>query len=282
MNKHVDDSVGILPIDDVWIGRYHRKNIYTISEVIKAHLESHHPTLYNFLEAPLIANIELNMQGEKKTRFLDNFQRIASIPHAYDHGEQRTILFFAKTPEVIDEAKQAGATLAGDTELIKEIQNGKLQLSDYQYILAHPNILSELVVLRGLMKKRFPGPKQGTLGVDVEEMVKKYLNGIQYTAIKDEFQKDFGLIQATVGKLNMDPQKLEANIIHLLQDVNSVRPRREGRFITRCYFTSPPSGEKLFINPFLHVAETVETVSKEQEPAQYDSDDEEEKREASA
>lgn len=74
-------------------------------------------------------------------------------------------------------------------------------MKDYDYILAHPNILPELVTLRGLLKKKFPNPKSGTLGVNITEMVDKFKNGIQYAVEQNEHQKDFGVITTVIGKV---------------------------------------------------------------------------------
>lgn len=270
----MNDSNHALPIDNVYVGKYYKTPVYTVAEAIQAHRETHHPTQYNRPDDPLIVKIELYMQAEKKTRMVDNFQRIAPMPYTFDHGEERNVMFLARTQEVLQEAQKAGATLTGGVELIKNIQNGSLQLSDYQFVLAHPNILSDLVVLRGLMKKRFPSPKSGTLGVEVTEMVKRFLCGIEYKAVKDEHQPDFGSIETTIGKLNMDAGQLEENLVSLLKDVNSVRPRREGRFITRCKLRCPPSSETLHINPFLYIPEMYEKDVKTQAEDNEESDDE--------
>jgi hypothetical protein len=40
-------------------------------------------------------------------------------------------------------------------------QNGELSLQDFRFIIAHPDILPELVSVRGLMKKKFPNQKSG-------------------------------------------------------------------------------------------------------------------------
>lgn len=52
--------------------------------------------MYGRPDAPLNVEIELNMQGEKMTRFIDNFQRMALIDHNFAHGEDRQILVLAK------------------------------------------------------------------------------------------------------------------------------------------------------------------------------------------
>lgn len=51
------------------------------------------------------------------------------------------------------------------------------------------------------MKRRFPNIRNGTLAGDVGVTVAKFLNGINYQAIKDEFEKDFGQIDAVIGKV---------------------------------------------------------------------------------
>lgn len=143
-------------------------------------------------------------------------------------------------------------------ELIKDITNGELLLTDYQYVIAHPNILAELVALRGLLKRRFPNPKSETLGTNLSEMIARFSNGISYSAAKDEHQQDFGLISTCIGTLQMDANHLEENLKALLQDVNAARPKREGRFITRVLLKSPPSSEVLKIDAFKYVPEMYE------------------------
>lgn len=92
----MDDSWKQVPKDDVYVGRYYRWPVYTVTEAIQCHRETHHPSMYNVPNAPLTVEIELNMQGEKATRFVDNFQRVAMIPHKFEHGEERKIIVFTK------------------------------------------------------------------------------------------------------------------------------------------------------------------------------------------
>ncbi|XP_053681103.1 39S ribosomal protein L1, mitochondrial [Anopheles nili] len=283
-NKHIDDSWKQDPKDDCWVSRYYKWRVYSVEEAIHCHRETHHPTVYNLPNSPLFAHVELNMQAEKVTRFVDNFQRMVAIPHRFDHGENRNIIVFAKGQEPLKEATDAGATLVGGVELIKEIQNGDLQLAEYPFVLAHPNILPELVVIRGLLKKnRFPNPRSGTLGVNLAEMIEKYAHGINYSATKDEQQKDFGSIVACIGMLPMDAKHLESNLVSLLQDVNSMRPKREGKFVTRVLLKCPPSGENLKIDPFVYIpAEGVFSKKSAKSESNAEEDDTEEHEEPKA
>nr|CAD7403873.1 unnamed protein product [Timema poppensis] len=147
--------------DDVWIAKYHRWRVYSFQEAVSCHRETHHPTVYNISDAPLNIVIELDMKAEKKNKFLDNLNRIVAVPYAFDQGEERAILALCKTPELQKIALEAGANLAGDLELIKDIQSGEVSLQDFQFVVAHLNILPELSSLRGLMKRKFPTTKTG-------------------------------------------------------------------------------------------------------------------------
>lgn len=247
-SKKFEDSWKRDPVDNVFPMKYYKWIVYPFVDAIKAHRETHHPEMYNKPNAEVFVTLELNMQGEKKTRFVDNFKRIAAIPYKYDHGEDRTIIAFAKNEESQKEALNAGAHCCGGVELIKQIQNGQVLLQDFQHIVSHPDILPELVVLRGVMKRKFPNPKSGTLDIHLGPLVDKYLNGVSYQAIKDEYEKDFGQVEAILGTLNMDAKHLEENFAAIVRDLYTQRPKREGHFISRCLIWSPPSREKLKVD----------------------------------
>jgi large subunit ribosomal protein L1 len=196
------------------------------------------------------------MQGEKLTRFVDNFNRMAAINYKFDHGQERTILAFCKGQEEIDAARSAGATLAGGSELVKQIQSGDLHLPEFEHVIASTNVLPEILPIRGLLKKRFPNVKNGTLGNNIDEMVTRAMIGINYSATKDLYQKNFGTISSQFGTLDMPVEHLQDNLKNLLIDIDKMRPKREGKFITRVLIKSPPSQEELKIDPYQFVAES--------------------------
>ncbi|KAI4458339.1 54s ribosomal protein l1 mitochondrial [Holotrichia oblita] len=248
VSRKFDDSWKKLPTDDVYPHKYYQWKLYDFAEAVECHRETHHPEMYNQPSAPLHLIVELNMTGEKKNKYLENFHSIAGIPHKFEHGEERKIVAFTKDIEVLDEIRKAGAEFAGSTELIKEFQNGNLSVHDFQFVLAHPNILPELVVLRGLMKRRFPNVRNGTLEVNLVEAVDKFRTGLQYSAVKDEFEKDFASVDVVIGMLDMDTKHLEENAEAVLNNIYSFRLKKQEAFITRCLLISPPSREKFKIN----------------------------------
>ncbi|KAK9679653.1 hypothetical protein QE152_g39822 [Popillia japonica] len=280
VSRKFNDSWKKLPTDDVYPQKYYQWKQYEFAEAVECHRETHHPDMYNQPDAPLHLIVELNMAGEKKNKYLENIHSIAGIPHKFEHGEERKILAFTKDTQALDEIRKAGAELAGSAELIKEFQNGNLSVHDFQFVLAHPNILPELVVLRGLMKRRFPNVsvhdfqfvlahpnilpelvvlrglmkrrfpnvKNGTLEVNLVEAVDKFRTGLQYSAVKDEFEKDFASVNIVIGMLNMSTKQLEENAEAVLNNIYSFRPKNQEAFITRCLLISPPSREKFKIN----------------------------------
>ncbi|XP_050680119.1 50S ribosomal protein L1 [Leptidea sinapis] len=270
IDKHRDDSFKQISSDNVYPMRYYRWPVYTAEEAVIAHKETHHPTMYNCPDSLVFAKVELNMEGVKKTRYVDNFTRLTLLPHNFPRDEERSILAFCKGPELHQQLLKAGATTAGGTELIKKIQEGSIKLSDYDYVIAHPNIITDLVPIRGLMKRRFPNVKNGTLDPNILDLVKKFSAGIQYKVMKDENQQNYACVEVPIGRLNMDIKFVVENIDTLLKDIQSMRPKRDGRFITRCLITSPPSTENLKIDPFVHVEES---LSKEVQEESDDEDD---------
>ncbi|KAJ8954952.1 hypothetical protein NQ318_000382 [Aromia moschata] len=259
--KIIDDSWKKDPLDNVFVTKYYKWIVYPFQQAVECHRETHHPEMYNKPNAELRVSIDLNMEGEKKNRFIDGFTRIAAVPHKYDHGEERTVIAFSKTPELQKEAIDAGAQLSGGVELIKQIQNGQISLQDFQFTVADPEILPELVVLRGLMKRRFPNPRSGTLDTNLRAMVERFMHGISYTASADGYQKEYGLIETVIGtyqgnikfQLDMDVKHLEENFAALVRDIHSAKPKRDGDFILRCLLWSPPSPEKLKVDHKLYL-----------------------------
>ncbi|KAF6214075.1 hypothetical protein GE061_011806 [Apolygus lucorum] len=276
-SRRLKDEFKPIPVDDVWVQRFYRWKVYDVEEAIECFRETHHPEVYNMPSAPVRAFIELDMRGVKKNKYVDPFSKIAPIPHAFEHGEDRSVLVFCKTPQLKDEAEAAGATLVGDVDILKKIERGEIVLPDFQFVVAHPNILPELVGLRGLLKKKFPNPKNGTLGANIGELVQIVRNGIQYLALRDENELDYGFINIPFGKLDMEISHLRENLVALLESVQSARPKREGPFITRVMLTCPPSIERLKVNLLPLIGE--DATAKDEDS---DSDDEESRASAKA
>ncbi|PNF43636.1 hypothetical protein B7P43_G00697 [Cryptotermes secundus] len=271
ITRRIDDSMKPDPQDNVWISKYYKWPVYDFAAAVQCHRETNHPTVYNNPDGELYVNIELDMRAAKANRYLDAFTRIVSIPHPFDTGSARSVLVFCKSRELQKSALEAGATVAGDTELIKNVQSGELSLHDFHFVVAHPDILPELVSVRGLMKRKFPNQKSGTLGTDIPGMVSRFHSGIEYSAKVDQYLKDLGWIFTSFGKIDMDTSHLEENFSSLLKDVNSVRPNREGPFITKCCLVTLPSLERLKVD----YKQYIDEVDNGNEKEKVEEDDDE-------
>ncbi|KAJ8867005.1 hypothetical protein PR048_032867 [Dryococelus australis] len=194
------DNLKSEPVDDVWIARYHKWRTYSFMEAVECHKETHHPSVYNVLDAPLLIMFELDMSTDKKTKFVDNVKRLVQIPHPFNPDDTRSVIAFCKDAQVQKDALQAGAAVVGGSDLIRSIQNGELSLQDFQFVVAHPDIMLELVTLKGLMKRKFPSVKTGNLGQDLGFIVSKFRAGIEYASSKDEAKPEYGWIDIIVGK----------------------------------------------------------------------------------
>lgn len=120
-----------------------------------------------------------------------------------------TLFRFSRTfKDILKDARDAGAALVGGVDVIGNIQSGDIKMSDYQFVLAHPNILPDMVSVRGLMRRKFPNPRSGTLGSNLSEMVRQYLTGIQYNAVKDDYQQNYGKITTSIGTVSLLQESL--------------------------------------------------------------------------
>lgn len=138
------------------------------------------------------------------------------LPHGI--GKEQRVVVFAKGDKA-DEAREAGADEVGEQELAKKIKDGWL---DFDVCIASPDMMGVVGPLgrvlgpRGLM----PSPRAGTVTPDIARVVSEYKAG------KVEFrnQKDAGHLNARVGKLSFEAEKLVENIEAFIRHIQSIKP----------------------------------------------------------
>ncbi|KAJ8984011.1 hypothetical protein NQ317_006866 [Molorchus minor] len=221
------------PNDNVFVAKYFKWIVYPFEEAVKCHRETHHPEMYNQPNANVHLRYPINSTTVKRELL---------SPSANHLDAQK-------------EANDAGAQLSGGVELIKQIQNGQVSLQDFQFIVAHPDILPGVGCFEGAYEEAgFQIPNWEHSMVIWERVVKRFLNGISYTAVRDEYEKEFGLVDTVIGTLNMDAKHLEENFAALMSPL-----------------WSPPSCEKLKIDHNIHL--------KSDKEANTDQDEEDEEGE---
>lgn len=132
-------------------------------------------------------------------------------------GKNVRVLVFAKG-EKEKEARDAGADYVGADDLVAKIQEGWFE---FDTAIATPDMMGvvgkigKLLGPRGLM----PNPKVGTVTFDLARAVNESKSG------KVEFRVEkAGIIHAPVGKISFEGEKLQENIIALVDALIKAKP----------------------------------------------------------
>lgn len=182
---------------------------YSIEEAI----ELMKKTNYAKFDATVEIAFRLNLDPRKAEQ---NLRGAVVLPHGT--GKVSRVVVIAQG-EKAKEAVDAGADFVGDDELINKIGAGWL---DFDVMVATPDMMAKLgkhgrlLGPRGLM----PNPKTGTVTTDITKAVHEIKNG------KVEYRVDkFGNIQAAVGKVSFDNEKLIENIKTMTATMLRIKPQ---------------------------------------------------------
>lgn len=179
---------------------------------VKAALELLKEVSYAKFDESVDAAIRLNVNP----RHADQMVRGAvSLPHGT--GKETRVLVFAKG-EKAQEAEAAGADFVGSEEIFNKINDG---WTEWDVTVATPDMMGQVGRLgrvlgpRGLM----PSPKAGTVTFDVGRIVKELKAG------RLEFRVDrAGIIHIPMGRISFDNEKLEENLMAIIERVARLKP----------------------------------------------------------
>ncbi|MEQ1849761.1 MAG: 50S ribosomal protein L1 [Candidatus Peribacteraceae bacterium] len=139
-----------------------------------------------------------------------------SLPHGT--GKKVRIAAFV-TDDFVDEAKKAGATMAGAADLIKQVEGGKM---DFDIAVAMPQLMKDLGKLAKVLgpKGLMPSPKSGTVSDKPGKVIEELMKG------RIEFKMDKqGILHTSFGKLSFGAEKLEQNLRALVQAIQDAKPQ---------------------------------------------------------
>ena len=132
-------------------------------------------------------------------------------------GKTLKVAVFAKGPKAT-EAKNAGADIVGDDDLMNDILAGKI---DFQRLIATPDMMGlvgrvgKILGPKGLM----PNPKLGTVTMDVANAVKAAKAG------QVQFRVDAAaIVHAGIGKASFSEDKIAENVRAFIKALQGLKP----------------------------------------------------------
>ncbi|VDK82586.1 unnamed protein product [Onchocerca ochengi] len=254
------------PTTNIFIRSAYKTQYYSVSEALRMHREMQQPSIYNNPNARVRLRMELNMTTEKKTKMVIDSEELVPIPYPFKHNEKRTILAFAYEQHNRDAAVEAGAEIALGPDVIKKIIKGMFRIDDYDFCVAHTDMASSILPLRGILRSRFPNKINGGLGDNFEEIIGKFKNGVKLTIRGDPIMPIWGLCDTVIGRLTMKDEELEANIAAVIGALCKHRNPALGPFINRALLMVIPGDAHfaLDVNPFLPIPteQEIEKVEK--------------------
>ena len=173
-------------------------------------------------------SLKINLRQSKGGDF--NLRTVVNLPNGSGKKNKLAVLCEA---DKIDEAKKAGADIAGSDDLIDKIAAGKF---DFTKLICTPAMMSKIgkhgKVLgpKGLM----PNPKLGTVATDITKAVKDVKTGL----VEIRNDKD-GNLASTIGRKSFSTEKLLENYNHFIESVRKEKPDTiKGELIKGTFLTS--------------------------------------------
>ena len=195
----------------------------SLNEAIKSFKSNKTVKFDETLDISIMLNKEKN-KGEGLSR------GFAKLPNGT--GKKVQVAVFARG-EKTKEAKDAGADIVGNENLIKDIKDGKI---NFDVAVATPDMMKDIAVIGeklgplGIM----PNPKTGTVTEDLSKTIKDIKGGqIQFRSEKN------AIVQAGIGKLSFTEENLISNFKEFVNAVKKSKPDSvKGKFISKIYLST--------------------------------------------
>lgn len=161
------------------------------------------------------------------------------------HGTGKTLKIAAfVSDDLLDEARKAGATLVGNANIIKEIEEGKF---NFDVMVTTQAMIKDLAKVAKVLwpKWLMPSPKTGTITNDIVGTIDEIKKGrIEYKLDKT------GNVHAGIGKINFEAKQLEDNLNALLNHMEQNKPTAiKGKLMKKIVLSSTMSPGIMITTP---------------------------------
>ncbi len=190
-----------------------KNEIFSVESAVKTILSLEQPAFKD--GSSLEIHFKLNINPTKSDQLVRNS---VVLPHGT--GKKVIVAAFVN-PENADLAKKAGADIIGAEDLIEEIkQSGKV---NFDKAIAEPDMMKKLPAIARILGTAgvMPNPKLGTVGTNIEDMIKIIKAG------KVDFRNDkTGNVHFLLGKINkfFDEAKLIENVKSAIDAIEKCKP----------------------------------------------------------
>ncbi len=179
-------------------------------------------------------SVEVHIKTWADPRYQDQQIRwTVVLPHGT--GKSVKVAAFV-SDDKIEEAKKAGADIAGNQDLLAKIEKGEI---DFDVLVTTPDMIRELAKVAKILgpKGLMPSPKAGTVTPNIASTIEEIKKG------RVEFKLDkTGNIHVSIGKVDFDTKKLVENFNALLQAIEDARPTGVKGKLIRKIVVAPTMG----------------------------------------
>ena len=197
--------------------------IYEPLDAIKLIKENSYTKFDETLEIAINLGIDPNKTEQ-------NVRGMISLPKGT--GKKIKVAVMAKGDK-LNEAKDAGADIVGETDLADTISSGKIE---FDLLIATPDMMPSIGKVAKILgpKGLMPNPKLGTVTQDIKTAVENAKAGqVQYKNDKG------GIIHAGIGKMNFSENDLVENLKAFFSVVSKSKPDTvKGSFIKKITIAS--------------------------------------------
>jgi len=198
------------------LSRRHQENIEKTKNNLYSDLQEAIATLKETANAKFVESVELHANLNIDPKYADQQLRTTvTLPHGV--GKQLRIAVLTNE-ENFAEAKNAGADIIGNDDLIETITQGNI---NFDLLITTPNMMPKLAKLGRVLgpKGLMPSPKSGTVSTTLETTLTEFKKG------KFEYKADkTGVVHVSFGKSNFANNQLVENLEALYTSIEKNRP----------------------------------------------------------